>query len=109
MKNFFKIIWTWIKSFFPKKEEAPRQRTDQEIANDKYRSKYQTEYDNGLYYIQYYFNGEWWYLRLMGEDYTFEEGKSGWCLKITEPHHIENIITQHQEWLSGGRFFLPFR
>lgn len=97
----------WIKSFFKKKPE-PIVKTEQELLNDKHRSKYRVELFNNLYYVQYYFNGEWWYLRKWDEDYVFEESR-GMGIRISELKLMEQIITSHQQWLSGGHFFLPFK
>jgi hypothetical protein len=113
MRNLLKTIWGVIKlpfGLFKRRPKVipPPARTDQEIANDKHRAKYRTELLNGVYFVQYYFNGEWWYLRLLDEDYILEE-KRGQSIRMTDLQHLENVITKHQQWLSGGRFFLPFK
>jgi len=103
ISNFFKKIL----GFF-KKKPLPIERSQQEIDNDKFRHKYRLEFLYDVYFVQYFFNEEWWYLRFWDEDYVFEE-TPGNALRIQHPEYLENIITAHQEWLKTGKFFLPFR
>lgn len=107
--TYFKPI-RWLLGLFKRKPKPipQKERSEQEIKNDKHRAKYRTEVVDGVHFIQYYFNGEWWYLRLFDEDYILEE-KRGKGMRLTDLQYLENIITKHQEWLSGGRIFLPFK
>lgn len=105
MKKLFERI---VNLFKRKRIEPVAVRSSQQIANDKHRDKYRLEFIDNVYFIQYYFNGEWWYLRRLDDDYIFEE-KRGKAIRIITPPYLEDVITKHQEWLSGGRFFLPFK
>jgi len=103
MKN----ILERLRNLFKKKVVQP-ERTLQEINNDKYRAKYRMEFLGGVYYVQYFFKDQWWYLRKWDDDYMFEE-KRGKAIRITDQSHIENVIAEHQAWIGEGHFFLPYK
>jgi len=97
-------------SLFKRKPKPipPPVRTEQEIANDKHRAKYRLEYLENVYFVQYHFNGDWWFLRRWDDDYILEE-RRGMGLRITDQNYLEDVITKHQEWLAGGRFFMAYK
>lgn len=104
--NYFDPI-RWFFNLFKKKQVAPP-RTAQQIANDKYRDKYQLELFDELWFVRFKFNDEWWYLRYWDEDYVLEETRER-CIALFDPDQIEDIITDHIKWMKEGRVFLPFR
>lgn len=106
IRSFFQPI-TFLIGLFKKKPKS-LERTQQEINNDQYRAKYRMEFLGGVYYVQYQFKGQWWYLRKWDFDYMFEE-KRGHAIRITDQSHIENVIAEHQAWIGEGHFFLPFK
>lgn len=84
-------------------------KTPQEIERDRIINKYRLEFLETLniYFIQYEFNDQWWYLRQWDDDYTFEKAR-GNGIRIRKPQDLEKVILEHQEWIKGGRYFLPF-
>lgn len=103
---FFQSI-TFLIGLF-KRKPKPQPKTDQQIANDKYRDKYQLEQYDGWWFVKFHFNNEWWYLRYWGEDYVLEDTREN-AMVISGPDQIENVITDHIKWMKEGRVFLPFR
>lgn len=103
---YFKPI-TWLIGLF-KRKPKPQLRTDQQIANDKYRDKYQFEQYDSWWFVKFKFNDEWWYLRYWGEDYVLEETREK-AMALTGPEQCENVISDHIKWMKEGRVFLPFR
>lgn len=104
-KNLKNLI-EWFRGLFKKKPIAPP-RTEQQIANDKYRDKYQLELYDEWWFVKFKFNDEWWYLRYWGEDYVLEETRDR-SIVLRDPDQFEDIITDHIKWMKEGRVFLPF-
>lgn len=110
LRTLMRKLLERIIKFFKKKPKpvAPPERTAQQIANDKHRAKYRTEFIDGVHFIMYWFNGEWWYLRRLDDDYILED-RRGLGIRMQFPEQIDMHITRHQEWLAGGRFFMAYK
>lgn len=88
---------------------APVPKTPEELEKERIRRKYKLEFFEtlNLYFVMYEFNGEWWYLRRWDDDYTLERAR-GNAVRLINPDNLQNTINLHQEWIKGGRIFLPF-
>lgn len=101
-------IKKFLTSLF-KKREVIVVKTPEEIERENLRKKYRLEYleTYDRYFIQYEYEGEWWYLRQWDtNDYTFEK-KRGNAIRIHNPNYLDTVIARHQEWIKGGRFYMP--
>lgn len=106
MKSFLKRIINNFLSLFTKEKEVVR--TEQQITNDKYRDRYRLDFYDEWYFVQYKFNGDWWFLRKWEDDYVLEETRDK-SLAFLDPNFLEDIITDHVKWQREGRLFLPIR
>ncbi len=97
-----------ICNFFLKKKEVVKEKTLQEIEADRLRKCYRLEFMETLnqYFVQYHFKDRWWYLRQWDDDYTLESAR-GNAIKLQTPEFLDTIIARHQEWMKGGRIFMP--
>lgn len=108
MKSIQRFKELIVRFFRTKKETPLKIKTPEELEWDRIKTHYRLEHLDGrsLYYVQYLQRGTWWYLRNWdGEDYSLEPSR-GNSIRITDPLHLDSVITRHQEWMKGGRYFL---
>lgn len=108
--NFF----DWLVSLFQKpKTILPPEPTKEELEEEarwvatkaKYRLEYLDTYK--LYFVQYFHNGQWYWLRRWDEDYVLEKVR-GNALRISDPNELDSLIKFHQDWIKDGHIFLNF-
>lgn len=107
--NFF----DWFVGLFKKKKKEIEPLSDDEFKMQlewqEKKVKYRLEYLDSmkLYFVQYYYNEQWWYLRKWDGDYFFERVR-GNAIRINKPEELDQIIFFHQDWIKQGHIVLNY-